>query len=188
MKKWATIMVLFSGVLICLVAFFTFYDKESQTELALNVVTGAVSCPSKEVVSLNRKEIEFNAKYIRTGSPIGEFIWQTACVVSSKSELYNYCSLKRAYYQELESSGLQELYSDDWFAEHQLIIVALDEGQTSGPQIHHKVVSVIKQDNEYWINIDREIPMDQKEDSWHILIEVGKASLSQNSIINTNVY
>ena len=80
--------------------------------------------------------------------------------------------------RDLLTRAVAELYegAEDWFAEHQLVIVAIQEGETSGPQVHHKVVSVIKQGDECRISINKIIPIDAKEDSWHILIEVDKGT------------
>ncbi len=173
--NWVIVISFALGFLLLFIVVSCVLNKEqaaSSRNKSYNMDSGQIKANDE----MQQVEIQFSARYIRTGSPKGAHIWQAVSVVSDKSGLEKYCSDAKELYLEIESSGLRDLYSEDWFAEHQLVIVAIQEGETSGPQVHHKVVSVIKQGDECRISINKIIPIDAKEDSWHILIEVDKGT------------
>lgn len=124
---------------------------------------------------------DFEAQYIRTNRIGGSDEYPMTELIESRSELEKYISSKEKSYSMGRVSEAAEKYTDEWFSDHKLLVVVLEEGSGSN---RHEVVGLTK-DN---VTITRIVPQvgtcDMAE--WHILVETDN-NFEMNDYFTVNV-
>ena len=128
------------------------------------------------------KNVDFTAQYIRTNGYLDGAEYPKTCWISDKTELSSYVEKNGEIYdlgQETFTDAVKK-YGEEFFLDHDLIIVVLEEGSGS---VRHEVTKVRLYHSmldriQYFIQpeIKRTAPdagtCDMAE--WHILIEIPK--------------
>ncbi|MBP7187312.1 MAG: dockerin type I repeat-containing protein [Ruminococcus sp.] len=124
---------------------------------------------------------DFEAQYIRTNRIGGSDEYPMTELIESRSELEKYISSKEINYSMDGVSEAAEKYTDEWFSDHKLLVVVLEEGSGSN---RHEVAGLTK-DN---VTITRIVPQvgtcDMAE--WHILVETD-SNFEMNDYFTVNV-
>ena len=110
----------------------------------------------------------FEAQYIRSNG-IGDIEYPQTEIITDLSELESYISSKKDNFDIRDVEVAAEKYNAEWFDEHKLLVVLLEEGSGS---IKHKVTGITNNS----VAIERLLPevgtCDMAE--WFILIETDK--------------
>lgn len=134
-----------------------------------------VGCGAKDKV----KEVNFEAKYVRTDGSISEVSEPIVKKITSLKELNNYYNENKENYNFVDNSALSssftteiDKYDEEYFKNSFLLVVLVQE---EGSDIYHKVKSV---NEEGKVVIERNLANHESSDiaTWHILIELNNAN------------
>ena len=142
--------------------------------------------PAKE--NKEPKPYAVSSRSIRTDGGAKDISYPFVTILRSREELEDYCLVQGRLF-DLETGFLEacEAYDEIYFAEHDLILLCLEESSGS---VTHQVTDVRDENGEWIITVTKHAPVEMIRDmpfdmtQWHILIEVqmGKVIAPESAV------
>jgi len=123
------------------------------------------------------EQLAFEVQYVRTDGYLDGEEYPKVFVIHTKEDLDAYAETSERFLEAVQA------YDEEWFEDHQLVLVVLEESSGS---VRHEVKSVVKtQEGEGVIEVIRRRPDVGTTDmaKWHLVLEMAKESFANGDQI-----